>query len=119
MDIHINDIQTVPENEGTLFSMLNQGTTDALIFLSNVGSTNTLNYRFQQCVNTVWQDISANPDGIFYATLIAGQTRSIQLTLANPQVRLVGNASGGTSLWFSISRWTVRSSGGALPILSY
>jgi hypothetical protein len=60
----------------------------------------------------------ANPDNILYGTLSNGQTRSVQLVVANPQVRLVGNASGGASLWFQVSRFAIRGDGGKLPILN-
>ena len=120
MQIAVSDIQVVGETEAQLFEFLNQGTTDALLFLSNLG-VNTINYRFQQfsAEDQEWQDLVADPDDDLYGTLLTTRTRSIKLTVANPKVRLVGNASGGSTLWFSVSRFVVRASGGAMPILNF
>ena len=118
MLIVTSDIQIVGETESTLFEFINQGATDALLFVSNTGS-NTMNYRFQQNLGGTWTDLVPNPDNDLYGTLMPGQTRSIKLTVSNPAVRLVGNASGGTALWFSVSRFAIRGDGGKLPILSF
>lgn len=117
MQINCADVQVVGETESTLFEFINQGSTDALLFLSNLGS-NTLNYRFQQNVSGAWTDLVLNPDNMLYGTLMPSETRSIQLQSPNPSVRLVGNASGGASLWFQVSRFAVRGQGGRLPILN-
>ena len=120
MNILVSDINVVGETESTQFELLNQGTTNALLFLSNVGS-NTINYRFQEFVSATqtWTNLVPNVDDDLYGTLIAGQTRSVKLEASNPQIRLVGNASGGSSLWFSVNRFSVRGNGGRLPILNF
>lgn len=118
MQIVVADIQIVGSTESTMFEFLNQGSTDAMLFLSNLGS-NTLTYRFQQNISGTWTDLVVNPDGILYGTLVPAETRSIQLVVANPDVRLVANASGGATLWFQVSRFAIRGDGGKLPILNF
>lgn len=117
MQINVADINVVGETEATIFETLGQGQTDSLVFLSNLGG-NTVNYRFQQLTGGSWVNLVANPDGDLYGTLMATETRSIKLSSTNPQIRLVANASGGSSLWFQVSRFAIRGSGGKLPILN-
>ena len=120
MQIIVSDNQIVGETEATLFEFLNQGATLAQIVLTNTGS-NTLNYRFQQysAQDQEWQDLVADVDDIFYGTIMAGLSKAMTVDVTNPQVRLVGNASGSTSLWFTVQRTATRASGGKLPILNF
>lgn len=112
----IQDHQTVGETGAVLFTMV-QASHDALITLSNSG-TNTINYRFQELVNDVWTDMSVEGTDL-YNTLTANQVRTFKLTSSRPQVRLFGNASGGSVLDFSVNRTFNRASGGAVPLLTY
>jgi hypothetical protein len=125
MQINVADINVVAGTDAVIFSFINQGSTDALLFLSNLGD-NTITYHFQENVDGTWTDLSAvtgpDPDfdnQVLTGTLVVSETRSIHLKSANPQVRLMALASGGSSLWFQVSRWALRGDGGALPILSF
>lgn len=117
MHIVTQDLQTVGETSATLFSLLQQGAVSALVTLRNAGTTNTMNYRFQEFNGTTWADIGASGSDT-YNTLTAGQVRSFKLTSTYPQVKLIGNASGGTTLDFSVMRYFARADGGAIPILT-
>jgi hypothetical protein len=116
LTINVTDTQVVGETTSTLFSVLNQGPVDMLVILKNTG-VNTMNYDFQQWNGSAWVDIG--PIGSdFQNTLSQDQVKSLRVTSAFPQVRLVGNASGGASLDFDILRYVERASGGAVPILN-
>jgi hypothetical protein len=124
VQINVADINVIGESDAQIFSLVGQSTTDVQLFLSNLGD-NTINYHFQQNVSGTWTDISgvsgADPDNdnqILTGTLTSGQTRSVHIKVTNPQIRLMANASGGSSIWFQVSRFVVRGDGGALPILN-
>lgn len=116
MTIHCVDEQVVGETLATLFSVLNQGAVAMLVIIKNTG-VNTTNYRFQEWNGTAWADLGASGSD-FYNTLTENEVRSFKVTSAYPQVRMVGNASGGAYLSFDVTRHVERSSGGSLPILS-
>jgi len=116
MQIFIQDTQIVPETQGTLVDFFQQGPVEMLVFLTNDGA-NTLNYIWQQWTGTAWQDMGVVGSDL-YNTLSPGQTRSLKVTSTYPRVQIVGNASGGALLDFSVSRVFTRSSGGSCPILA-
>jgi hypothetical protein len=116
MKVFVEDSETVPETENTLFSLLQSGTPDCLIHLHNAG-VNTVNYRCQVYNGSTWVDIGVSGSDT-YNTLTANQVRSIKLVPSSPQIRVVGNASGGSVLKFAVFRYFTRSAGGPLPILS-
>lgn len=116
MIVHCTDGQLVGETESTLFTILQQGPTDFLVVLKNSG-VNTANYRFQEYTGAAWVDLGASGTD-FYNTLIASQVRSFKVSSSYPQVRLVGNASGGAFLELSIQRYFNRASGGTVPLLN-
>jgi hypothetical protein len=97
--------------------MLQQGPVSAAMTLKNAGS-NTINYHFQQQVSGTWSDIVTLGNDM-NNTLIAAQVRTIMVTSDYPQVRLMANASGGSTLNFGLLRYTDRVSGGQLPLLSF
>ena len=118
MIIHVTDAQTVGEAEDVLFSVIQQSPISMLISLSNTG-VNTVNYRFQSMVNGVWTDMATlSPANDLNSTLSAAQTKSILVNSNYAQVRLVGNASGGAQVDFSVTRYAVRASKGPIPILN-
>lgn len=87
-----------------------------LVVFKNSG-VNTMNYRLQEHNGTAWVDMgTAGTD--YYNTLSANEVKSFKVTSNYAQVQLVGNASGGAFLEFSVTRYTNRSSGGSIPILS-
>jgi hypothetical protein len=110
-----NDIQVVGETTTTLFSFSQPGPLAALVIMANLG-TNTINYDFQQFDGANWGDIQP-VGGWLNTTLQAGQVATIRVTATYPLVRLTGNASGGATLSFSVTRWGNRPSGGSLPQL--
>lgn len=116
MVIHVTDSQIVGETSSTLFSFIQQGPVAALIIIKNSG-VNTMNYRFQEYNGTAWVDLGASGSD-YYNTLTANETKQFKLTSTYPQVQMVGNASGGAFLEFSVTRYVNRASGAALPILN-
>ncbi len=116
MNIHVSDSQEVAETEHTLFEVLRSGPTDMMVILKNVG-INTVNYRFQEHNGTKWVDMGLLGTD-FYNTIMSRQVRTLKVNSQYPQVRLVGNASGGAILEFSVTRDYDRQSGGPIPILS-
>ncbi len=116
MNIYVTDGQVVGETLSTLFSIMQQGPVGMLVKIKNSG-VNTLNYRFQEYNGTTWVDLGASGSD-FYNTLQAGEVRSFKVTSNFPQVQMVGNASGGAFLDFSIDRYWNRAAGGAVPILA-
>ena len=117
MNVYCDDLQTVADVSATLFSTVQQGAVNALIILQNVGA-NTINYDFQQQTGTGWVDIGA-PGSTYQNTLTAGQSVSLIVTSSYAQVQLLGYASGGSTLAFSVSRLFNRTSGGPIPLVSY
>lgn len=115
MNIFVDDNQVVGELESVLLELLQQGPVNSLFILQNQGQ-NTINYRFQEFNGTTWVDIGS-PGAITNTTLVAAEVKSLKLTSSYPQVRLVGNASGGAILQFSITRFFNRANGGTIPIL--
>jgi len=116
MQTFVQDNETFQETEATMFEMLQSGTVSALIILENAGA-NTANYRFQEYNGTAWVDIGTLGSST-YNTLTAGQVRSVQIASSYPKVRLVGNASGGSTLEFSVTRFFSRAAAGPLPLIN-
>lgn len=116
MTITCSEQQIVGETVTTLFSFIQQGPVAALLILKNDG-INTINYRVQEYTGTAWVDLGASGTD-YYNTLIESEVKSFKVTSNYPQVRLVGNASGGASLTFDVMRHVERTSGGSLPILN-
>lgn len=116
MIINTTDGQIVGESSSTLFSTIQQGPMSALVILKNSG-VNTMNYRFQEYNGSAWVDLGASGSDL-YNTLSPNEVRQMLVESSYPQVQLVGNASGGSFLDFSVTRYANRTSGGALPILS-
>lgn len=116
MTIFLTDTQVVGEVESTLFSMIQQGPVNAQVIIKNTG-VNTMNYRFQAFDGTAWVDLGASGTD-FNNTLTEDEVKAVKVTSSFPQVRMVGNASGGAFLDFDVTRYVDRPSGGSLPILS-
>lgn len=116
MNISVVDTQTVGESSGTLFEMLQNSPVVALVTLKNNG-TNTMNYIFQEKIGSTWTNLGSLGSD-YNNTLSPSQLRAVSVASSYPQVRLVGNASGGTELEFGVLRYFDRTDGGAIPILS-
>ena len=116
MTILVQDSQVVPETISTLFSVIQQGPVSMLVIIKNTG-VNTLNYRFQNFDGSTWVDLGASGSD-YYNTLAEDEVKTFKVSSSYPQVRMVGNASGGAALDFDVMRYVERASGGAVPILS-
>ena len=86
------------------------------VIIKNSG-VNTMNYRFQEFNGTAWVDLGASGSE-FYNTLSVNEVRVLVVSSDYPQVQMVGNASGGAFLEFSVTRYFNRASGGPIPILN-
>lgn len=116
MNVYVSDHQVVGDVSGTLFTMV-QASPLAQITLQNTGA-NTINYRFQELVGSTWTDMALTGTDL-YNTLVANQVRLVLVSSSQAQVRLIGSASGGSTLDFSINRIVTRASGGPVPLLNY
>lgn len=116
MIIHTTDSQVVGETQSVLWSALQQGSVNMVLFFKNSG-VNTMNYRIQEFNGTAWTDLGASGSE-FYTTLSPNEIKSIKVTSTYPQIQMVGNASGGAFLEFAVTRYFNRASGGAIPILA-
>jgi hypothetical protein len=116
MVVTVTDSQVVGETLATLFTIIQPDPIDAAIILKNSG-VNTINYNFQEWNGSAWVDMGASGSDL-NTTLQAGQTVLLEVASNNPKVQLIGNASGGALLEFSITRYFDRASGGAIPILT-
>lgn len=112
MHVLLADINTVGEAEATLLDLTQSGG-DLTFQLNNVG-VNTMNYRFDASPDNVQWTALGLAGSLFYSTLMSGQSRTITLPAATQRVRLVGNASGGAILDFSITRFVNRPNGGTI-----
>ena len=113
----IQDFQVVGETDGQLFQMIQQGPVNAAVTLRNSG-INTINYHYQELTGSGWTEMGLVGSDL-YNTLMSGQVRTILVTSSYAQVRLMGNASGGATLNFSVLREVTRPDGGQLPILNF
>lgn len=116
MVVTLTDSQVVGETLDTLFTIVQAAPIDSAIILKNSG-VNTLNYRFQEWTGATWTDLGANGSD-FYNTLQADETKLIEVESNNSKVKMIGNASGGAFLEFTITRYFNRESGGAIPLLN-
>lgn len=117
MQLNVVDNQLVGEVEAQIFELVQQSVIDAHVFLTNQG-TNTINFRFQTLApDGTWANMGAQ-GSVFYETLMAGQTKSIVLASSGVRIKMLGNASGGSSLLFAINRHHNRAAGAAIPILA-
>lgn len=116
MTITVNDSQVVGETLSTLVSAIQQGPVSMSVIMKNSG-VNTMNYRWQEFNGSAWVDLDESGTDM-YNTLTANEVKSVKVVSTYPQVQLVGNASGGALLEFSVMRYVNRASGGTIPILS-
>jgi len=116
MIAHVTDGQVVGETLSTLFDTLQQGPVSFMLIIKNSG-VNTMNYRLQEFNGTAFVDMGTSGSD-YYNTLTANEVKSFKVTSTYPKVQMVGNASGGAFLEFSITRYHNRASGGSVPLLS-
>lgn len=116
MVVQVTDSQVVGETLATLFSLIQPAPIDAAIILKNSG-VNTVNYTFQEWNGSAWVDLGASGTDL-NDTLVAGETILVNVESDNPKIQLIGNASGGALLEFSVTRYFNRASGGSIPVLN-
>lgn len=104
------------ETLSTLFSVIQQGPVAMLVIIKNTG-VNVMTYRFQEWTGVAWVDLGTSGSD-YYNTLTENEVKSFRVSSSYPQVRMVGNASGGAYLSFDVVRHVERPSGGPLPILN-
>lgn len=109
----VTDSQVVGETVSTLFTTNPNGPVELLVVIKNSG-INTMNYRFQEWNGTAWVDLGASGSN-FYNTLTANQVRQFAVSSSYALVQMIGNASGGAFLDFTVTKYVNRSSGGAVP----
>lgn len=120
----ITDTEVVPETgpisgKTQLFSMLMQGPITSTILIRNSGA-NQINYTFQEFNGTTYVDMGT-PGTDLNNTLVSGSL-GIKLLMLNSifsKVRIIANASGGSTLDFTVTRYVNRGSFGDIPILSF
>lgn len=113
MTILLSDNQVVGETSSTLFTL--KGVTAFLITLKNSG-VNTMNYRFQEFDGSTWEDLDVSGTD-FYNTLTADEVKNVKVAATYPHVRIIGNASGGAFLEFSVMAEVNREDGGAFTVM--
>ena len=111
-----SDSQIVGESQSTLFSTMQQGPINMLVVIKNSG-VNVMSYRFQEFNGTAWVDLGTSGSD-YYNTLSVNEVKTLKVYSLYPQVQMVGNASGGAFLEFSVTRYFNRPSGGSIPILN-
>jgi hypothetical protein len=116
MVTNVTDTQVVGETVATLFTIIQASPIDAAIIIKNSG-VNTMNYTFQEWNGNTWVDLGAVGTD-FNSTLLANQTKLVEVESSNPKVQLIGNASGGALLEFTVLRYFDRQSGGPIPLLN-
>lgn len=117
MIVNVQDSQVVGETLATLFTIIQAPPIDSAVFLKNSG-VNTMNYDFQEWNGTTWVDLGASGSD-YNNTLQPNEVVLINLMSSNSKVQLIGNASGGAFLEFSVGRYFNRDSGGAIPLLNF
>lgn len=124
MNTVVTDTETVPESgsysgKGLMFEMLHQGPVVAQIIIRNAGA-NQINYIFQEYNGTTWVDLDDEGTDL-NGTLATGSPptniKSFTLTSDYPRVRLIANASGGSTVEFIVTRFYNRAANGSLPLL--
>jgi len=120
----VQDTETVPETgsvsgKTVLFEMLQQGPITATIFIRNAGA-NQIDYIFQEFNGTAYVDLGVSGTN-FNNSLAVGSAgfKMFVLTSSYSKVRIIANASGASTLDFTITRYVNRGSFGGVPILSF
>lgn len=113
----ISDDQAVAAVESQAFSFVQQAPFSAQVTLTNTGA-NIIAYRFQQLIAGSWHDLATlgNP---LNNTLSPAQTVALQADSDYPQVRMLAQATSGSSLQFAVQRTVDRPAGGIIPLVNY
>lgn len=113
----VQDSQVVGNTTSTLFTIPQQGAVNAGVILSNDGS-NILSFDFQASSDGInWADIQSVGNPLNNTLLPGLQTQVLTVVSPYTQVRIIGFASGGSTLSFSITRYFNRPSGGNCPLI--
>lgn len=124
MNTVVTDTNVVPETgaysgKELMFEMINQGAVDAQLILRNAGA-NQINYTFQEFNGTAWVDmdtIGTDLNGTLATGSPPTNIKSLSLSSNYSKIRLIANASGGSTIEFIVTRFYNRASNGSIPIL--
>lgn len=114
MNATIHDLQVVGETEGTLFESIQPSPIDTALILKNVGA-NPVSYKVQAYDGAAWATLGADGSD-FQNTLGANAVKLIRISTNYPKIRLLGSASGGSTIDFQLTRHLTRASGGAVHV---
>jgi hypothetical protein len=114
--VDVSDSQVVAETQGVLFTIIQPAPISVQLIIKNSGQ-NTMNYDFQEWNGTAWSDLGA-VGTVLNTTLTPNQVTAITLTSSNSKIQMLGYASGGAFLEFSLKSYFNRQSGGAIPVLT-
>jgi hypothetical protein len=98
---------------------LQSSAVQATVVIQNVGA-NQINYDFQEFNGTAWVDLGII--GTIYQNALPTGTTGVVTVAINssfPQVRLLANASGGSTIDITVMRLYNRASNGDFPLLSF
>jgi len=120
----VTDTNTVPETgaysgKELMFEMINAGSVDSQIILRNAGA-NQINYTFQEWNGTAWvdmDDVGTDLNNVLATGSPPTNILSLTVSSVYSRVRLIANASGGSTIEFLVTRFYNRAANGALPLL--
>ncbi len=114
MNVATQDVEVIGETSTQAFQLYQQGPVTALLQMKNLG-VNDIVYVFQAYISGVWTDLGVL--GTDFNNTLA--SINVEISTASAQVRLLANASGGSTLTFSVLQFMSRTNGGALPIINF
>lgn len=114
MNATIQDLQVVGEVESTLFESIQPSPVDTALILKNAGA-NPISYKIQSFDGSAWTTLGADGSD-FQNTISAAGVKMVKISTANPRIRMLGSASGGSTLDFQMMRHLARASGGAIHV---
>lgn len=124
MNTVVTDTNTVPETgaysgKELMFEMINSGTIAAQIILRNAGD-NQINYTFQEWNGSSWvdmDDVGTDLNNVLATGSPPTNILSVTVSSNYSRVRLIANASGGSTIEFIVTRFYNRAENGPLPLL--
>ena len=127
MNTVVTDTNAVPatgaySGKEIMFQMVAQGPIAAAIIMRNAGA-NQINYTYQSSSDggTTWTDmdvIGTDLNGTLATGTPPTNVKLIEVSSNQSQVRLIANATGGSTLEFIVTRFFNRAANGPLPLIS-
>ena len=116
MHVDYSETQVVGETLAKLWGFIGASPISLLVLMKNSGM-NTMNYNIQEWTGSAWMDLGAVGTP-FNNTLSPNQVLQLIVVSNNSRIQVLGNASGGAFLEFSVKTYFNRQSGGDLPLLN-